>query len=67
MSWVEMAERPRNEQLAFVRAGTQILVSKMMLVTGLTEGEIARAVMEAANLDGVASMSGRVTRMSRSE
>ncbi|NRQ34496.1 hypothetical protein HII36_21975 [Nonomuraea sp. NN258] len=44
---MELTERSRGEQLAFVRAGTHILVSKLMLATGLTEGEIARAVMES--------------------
>lgn len=53
-----IAEMPPDQQRSYVRIGTHILVCKMMLATGLTEGEVARAVIEAANLDGVASATG---------
>ncbi|MEV1003433.1 hypothetical protein [Nonomuraea sp. NPDC050202] len=47
-----IAEMSPDRQRSYVRTGTHILVCKMMLATGLTEGEIARAVIEAASFDG---------------
>jgi hypothetical protein len=45
----------REEELSYVRMGTHILISKLMLRTGLTEAEIAREVIHAADLDEVAT------------